>query len=105
MWLYINYPNTRFRIHRNPACPMIQMHHVPGQRVLSEVNPSNLDSFLLEFREERIQFAAQNGLNDMWVEINLDTPEQELKLVHEVRALIGRRYQPLANADIEEHCP
>jgi len=104
MWLYINYPNPHFSIHRNPACPMIQMHRVPGQRLL-RVIPANLGDFLLEFREDRIPFAAQSGLNDIWIEINLHTPEQELNLVHEVQALIGRRYRPLADARIEEHCP
>jgi len=103
MWLYINYPNPHFSIHFNPACSMIQMHRVPGQRLL-RVTPSHLGDFLLEFREERIQFAAQSGLNDIWIEINLDTREQELNLVDEVQALIGRRYRPLGDARIEEHC-
>jgi hypothetical protein len=95
MWLYINYPNPHFTIHRNPSCHKIRVHHVSNQRV-SRVTSSNRVDFLS--RLENIRFAAQRGLNDIWIVINLDTPEQELNLVKEIQAVIGCRYRPLSGA-------
>jgi len=80
---------------------MIQMHHIPGQR-LQKVTSSNLDDFI--FNLDRIPFKAQSGLNDLWIETELDTIRQEADLVSKIRELIGRRYPSLASAPIKEHC-
>jgi hypothetical protein len=101
--VYVNYPVPHFTIHRHPSCRSIQMHRVETQRYQT-VDQESLGSFLAEFIERRIAFAAQRYLNDMWIQIELDTPDQELGLVHVVQALIGQRYKPLATAPIEVHC-
>jgi len=103
MWVYINYPNPHFTVHRDPSCRMIQMHGKPGQRV-RRVTMYTLGDLLSEVIAGKIRFAAESGLNDLWVEIKLDTHDQEIGLVHVLQALLGRKYAPLAHAPIAEHC-
>lgn len=103
MWVYINYPNPHLTMHRDYSCRMIRMHSKHNQRV-RRARISNLDQFLLEFTEQRLPFAAESTLNDIWIEIELDNSEQETGLVHVLQALLGRRYDPLADAPIEIHC-
>lgn len=103
IWVYVNYPNPHFTIHRDAGCGMIQMHQSEKQRHRI-VHQQNLGAFLADFIERRIPFAAQSGLNDLWMQIELNTPEQELGLVQVVQALIGQRYRPLATAPIDLHC-
>ena len=103
MWVYINYPNPHFTVHRDPSCQMIQMHGKAGQRV-RRVSTHTLGDFLSELIQERMRFAAQSGLNDLWIEVRLDTPAQDGALVHVAQAILGRRYRPLATAPIKTHC-
>lgn len=103
MWVYINYPNPHFTVHRDPSCRMIQMHGKPNQRV-RRVSMYALGDFLSEVIAGKMRFAAESGINDVWIEMRLDTPGQEMGLVHVLQAILGRRYSPLAGAPIEEHC-
>lgn len=103
MWVYINYPDPHFSVHRDHSCRMIQMHCKPNQRIRT-VSISTLGDVLSEFINEDIPFAAQSGLNDVWIKIELDTPEQEMGLVHVLQAILGKRYGPLSNAPIKTHC-
>ena len=103
MWVYVNYPNPHFTMHRDPSCQMIQIHGKPGQRV-RRVNMHSLGDFLSDLIGERMQFASQSGFNDVWLEIKLHTPEQEIGLAYVAQAIIGRRYTPLATARITTHC-
>ena len=103
MWVYINYPNPHFTVHRDQSCRMIQMHGKPNQRVRT-VTTSSLGDVLSQFIDETIRFASQTGLNDVWMEIELDTPDQEIGLVYVVQAIVGKRYSPLSNAPVGIHC-
>ena len=103
MWLYINYPEPHFTAHHNPSCPRIRMHGKPGQRVRRVTIPT-LDDLLSEVMHGRLRFASERAFNDLWVEVRLDTPGQEIGLVHVLQAMLGRRYRPLAHAPIAEHC-
>jgi hypothetical protein len=86
MWAYINYPNPHFTIHRDPNCPMIQMHHAVDQRKY-EVKMENLGNFLLKFIDNEIDFAAHRGMNDIWIKVELDMPEQENAIIYVIRNL------------------
>lgn len=103
IWLYINYPNPHLTIHKDPSCPLIRLHHVPNQRVFS-VEKTSIGPFLEILIGEKLNFTAQQGLNDAWISIGLDAPAQELGLVHIVQVLLGKRYTPLASTLIAEHC-
>jgi hypothetical protein len=103
MWVYVNCPNPHFTVHRDPACRMIQLHGKVNQRV-RRVTSDTLGGLLSELIDRRMRFAAQKGLNDLWLEVNLDTPEQEMGLVHIGQAILGRRYRSLATAPVKKHC-
>ena len=77
-------------MHRDPSSQVIQMHGKPGQRVRG-VSMHSLGDFLSELIQGRMRFAAQSGLNDLWIEVTLDTRDQERGLVHVAQAIIGRR--------------
>lgn len=74
MWLYINYPQPHFNIHRDPACQQIQIHDKPDQRTVT-VRTNSLVAVLNDFITRRYRFAPQRALNDIWLDISLDTPE------------------------------
>jgi hypothetical protein len=103
MYAYVNYPNPHFTIHRDPDCAQVQMHGKPGQRVV-RVRPDSLEQVLADFARGRYRFAAHPEANDLWLDISLDTAEQEEGLVHVIQALVGRRYTPLAGAAVYRHC-
>jgi len=103
MWVYINYPNPHFGVHRDHSCRMIRMRGKPDQRVRT-VSIYTLGDALSEFIDEEMRFAAEGGLNDLWIKIHLDTPEQEMGLVHVLQAILGKRYSPLSNASVDIHC-
>jgi len=103
MWVYVNYPNPHFTVHRDPSCAMIQMQGKPNQRV-HRVTMYTLGDFLAQVIDGKMRFAAQTEFNDLWLDVKLDTPKQEIGLVHMLQAILGRRYSPLAGARIETHC-
>jgi hypothetical protein len=103
MWVYINYPNPHFTVHRDPSCRTIQMHGKPGQSV-RRVSMYTLGDLVSEVAAGKIRFAAQSGFNDLWVETRLDTPDQEIGLVHVLQAILGRQHRPVATAPSNIHC-
>ena len=103
MQVYISYPNPHFTIHRNASCPQIQMYQKMGQWIV-EVNSATLKTVLGQFINDAYQFKSEAQLNDLWLEVSLSTPEQEIGFVHIVQAILGQRYKALVKAPICEHC-
>ena len=103
MWIYVNYPNPHFTVHHDPSCRTIQTQGKPNQHVC-RVSMYTLGDFLSVAFDGKMRFAAQRAFNDVWLKVKLDTPEQEIGLVHVLQAILGRRYSPLAGAPIEIHC-
>ncbi len=103
IYVYVNYPQPHCTIHHDPMCASIQKHGRKNQRY-RKIDSTNVAEFLAELKAYQIPFAAKAGFNDIWLEIALDTLEQEVDLVRQFQALIGRRYKPLARAPINTHC-
>ena len=101
--VYVNYPNAAITIHSYASCASIRKHQRQGQRYRA-VTKSNAKVFLSAFEQRKLPFAAEPGPKDIWLEINLDTPEQEEAVVHIFQVLIGRRYGPVASAPARVHC-
>jgi hypothetical protein len=59
---------------------------------------------LNEIFEKKYAFAAKKELNDLWIEIDLDSPEQENGIIYVIQALLGLHYEPLRNAELRIHC-
>lgn len=103
MHVYLNYSNPHITIHKDSSCNQIHMHHKHGQRRLS-INMVTLRFVLADFINEKYAFKAEKLFNDLWLDINLDTPEQETGVVHVIKAIIGQRYSPFSDAPVIEHC-
>jgi hypothetical protein len=103
MKVYINYPNPHFTIHKNVSCRQIQSHQKFRQRLVN-VNAATLKTVLNAFIKDAYDFKAEAQWNDLWLDISLSTPEQEIGFVHVIQAILGQRYKPLRRAPINLHC-
>ena len=103
MQIYINYPNPHFTVHMNGSCKQIHMHKKGGQRIVN-VRAATLKRVLRAFIKDAYDFRAQALWNDLWLDISLSTPEQEIGLVHVIQAILGQRYKPLSDAPVSIHC-
>jgi hypothetical protein len=103
MKLYINYPQPHLTIHWDPGCNYIRQHRRERQRFL-RVTWANRDRVLTDFGQGEYRFKAESYYNDMWLDVNLSSPEAERAFADDLRSTIGRRYRPLATAEIKEHC-
>lgn len=103
MQVYINYPNPHITIHQDVNCGQIQMHNIQNQRQF-RVRMSNLRSTLKDFQNNKHLFKAEQFYNDMWLDISLDTIDQEIGLIHVLQAILGQKYSPLADAPVNRHC-
>jgi len=103
MWVYINYPNSKFTIHRDPHCPAIRMREKENQRIIN-IESGNVNSILHDFRNQRFKFQSKAELNDMWVEINLNSEAEELDTIKQIKQSLGSIYKPFRQADLTYHC-
>jgi hypothetical protein len=101
--LYINYPNPHFTIHGNAQCAQIRKMGKNNQRIV-KVHMKNLNDVLSDFIARKHKFAAMKEVNDLWIEIDLDSPEQEIGFVNTVQALLGRQYGPFKSVKMKKHC-
>ena len=103
MHAYINYSKPHITIHNNASCRQIQMRQKDEQRHI-KVSITNLDDVLTKFINEDYEFRSDKQFNELWLDISLDTYEQEIGFVHTLQAILGQRYKRLSNAPITVHC-
>lgn len=101
MDVLINYPNAHFTIHRDSGCGHIRSHNKVNQRNVT-INPENLLEELNKFGNKEYTFAATHENNDMWLRVQLSSPEHEEALVYIIQELIGRHYSPLKHAEVRK---
>ncbi len=101
--VYINYPVPHITIHNNLYCGNIQAQHKLKQRYI-RINPATVKSELNNFREKKYGFAANQDYNDMWLEINFNDPEEEIRILQEICRLVGKYYRPLRGIEPIRHC-
>jgi hypothetical protein len=90
---YINYPNSRFIIHKRDDCSAIRQHGKSNQRVL-QINESNLSQELLKF-EKGYKFLPCAAFNDMWLHIELGDPRYEEETILHIHKVLSKRYSRL----------
>lgn len=100
---YVNYPNPKVSVHRDPSCGAIQKMAKPRQRVV-RIDPQSISAELQHFRAKHYTFAANPAGNDMWLEADFGDTDFEAAVIAYVHRLIGKHYSPLARVAIEEHC-
>jgi len=101
--VYINYPNPHFTIHDNSQCSQIQKHHKANQRTISVTN-QNLRQVLTGFISNQYEFSSTASQNDIWLEVNLSSRQQNIGFVFVIQAILGMQSQPLSNAPVTFHC-
>ena len=79
------------------------MHNKAEQRIVV-VNLASLKRVLNCFIKNAYDFRAEAEWNDLWLDISLPTPDQEIGFVHVIQAILGQRYKPLGSAPISIHC-
>ena len=87
MQVYMNYPRSHFTIHRDALCNEIQKQKKKGQRQIV-VRRTNLKTVLSDFINEKYVFKAEKEFNDLWLDINLDSLEQEVGFVYLAFAVV-----------------
>ena len=100
---YVNYPNPKVRVHRNPECGAIQMMGKPDQRLV-RIAPETISTELGRFSRKEYTFATNPAGNDMWLEIDFGDAEFESAVLGYIHRLIARHYTPFARVEITDHC-
>lgn len=90
---YINYPNSRFIIHKRDDCSTIRQHEKSNQRIL-HIDESNLSQELLKF-EKGHKFLPCAAFNDMWLHIELGDSRYEEETILHIHKVLSKRYSRL----------
>ena len=100
---YFNYPNARVTIHAGANCSTIEQQHKDGKRKV-RLTLDTLSVELSRFSSGQYKFASTSSLNDMWLAVDLGSPEYERATIAYIRDVLGRRYAPFARITLVEHC-
>ena len=100
--VYVNYPNARASAHSDGSCARIQQEHKRNQRFI-DITRSNLSRELAR-AEFDLEFGSTQGVNDVWLRIDLGDNEFEQAVGKHVLVLLGRRYRPFLRSELEKHC-
>lgn len=101
---YLNYPQSKVSVHRNPSCSNIEKMSKPNQRSV-QIDLQKISEELQRFSENEHKFASEAKWNDMWITIDFDDPDFEDAVLAYVHRLISKRYSPFARIRIERpHC-
>ena len=109
MWGYINKPNPRFTIHHKTDCGFIPKNKDEDKRKEKqrhiEVNNQNFREKLSELENDPHPFSESVPPNDMWIEINLSSLQQNEDFFNKVREILVKKY-PRRFAEIfpKQHC-
>jgi len=98
--VYINYPNSHFRIHLFQNCNKIQQHNKVNQRVLL-IDNTNVSKELRKFLDGNYTFSSTASENDMWLEVDFEDIFYELSFAFLLHKILGAKYRPILNAPIE----
>ena len=89
-------------MHWVATCSTIGQMRKPDQRRV-HVNAASRASELRKFAAI-YRFAANAEFNDMWVVVDIGSPQEEARVAEEIRTALGRRYGPFRDATVERHC-
>src|SRR5690242_8869758 len=103
MQVYVNYPHPHITIHENDLCQQVRMNQKEEQRSFT-VRPGNAEILAAQFLSEKFAFESANAFKDLWFDISLATPEQEVEFVHRFQMIVGQRYRQLSHAPTSLHC-
>jgi len=100
MRVYINRPDPKFKLH-NDTCGHYRRNKKANQRI-ENINSQNLSDVLKDFLNDKYLFSVTPPNNDMWLNINLSSREQDESLVYILQAILGSKDCRLAKARVNE---
>ena len=103
LWAYFNYPNPHGTAHGLSSCGEIQKMRKPEQRRVS-LDSQTIGAEIENFREKKYRFAAQAGLNDMWLTLDFGDAEFEFAVVRFLLRALGQHYAPFRECEVGWHC-
>ncbi len=99
---YINYPNSRFIIHKSRDCSAIRQHSKKKQRIV-HITEENLSEELLKF-DKGHKFKPCAAYNDMWLHINLGDIRYEEETILHIHKVLSKRYSRLRSLTYCKNC-
>jgi len=103
MKAYINYPKPHIELHNDSECVEFQKHQKSGQRVVV-VTSHNIKDVLSDFINDKYRFASNRELNDIWLDVSLETPKHSESFIYTIHSILSHRYTRLENAPFHFHC-
>jgi hypothetical protein len=100
---YIDYPVPTFTCHLSEDCHFFHRPEAPGHRLV-KINTQTVSKELQNFKDGHYRFAAQAGLDSLWLEVDFGDEDFELAVVRHVRTLLMARYSPFETAEVKVHC-
>jgi hypothetical protein len=91
----INYPTARLKLHRDGDCSWTRGRWDRGRRLIA-INEANWKAQVCSILEH--MFGAAQGVNQMWVEVDVRDRRLEDRVLHEIRSRLARRDKRLAAA-------
>jgi hypothetical protein len=99
----LNYPHGKVSLHGNTACGSIGKGQKARQRRIT-LSPGTLETELARFESGEHKFGSHAGANDMWVTVDLATPDSDEEAVRRIHQSLASRHKPFQNAVMERHC-
>jgi len=109
MWGYINKTAPGFTIHYKTGCGFIPKNKDKDKRKEKqkhiEVNNQNYKEKLPELENDPHPFSESVPPTDMWIEINLSSPQQNEDFFNKVREILVKKYpRRFAKIFPKRHC-
>jgi len=99
----VSYTEPLVTIHTNPNCAGARTG--PGQeRRHLLVNADNLSRELARFRDGKVRFSAEPGMDDLWLILDFQDAEFEAALAAHLKRLLGLLHEPLRACELRTHC-
>jgi hypothetical protein len=99
--IYVNYPNPHFSLRVGVSVADRAHQDKRGQRVVA-ISPTTFSAEIARFVDMEVAFASKAELNDLWLELDFGDVEFEQRLGEYIQRLLGKRYEPLLNAEWRE---
>lgn len=90
IYCYLNQPNKAKNVHLPDGCNHLHKHG--GGREL-QINAGNLSQTINDFTQQRIDFSASGGTNDLRLQIDLGNIDYEKATFKYLTQLLGHRYR------------
>ena len=107
MWVYINRPKPKFSIHHDSNCHCIPKNKNKKKEKQAHIgiNNQNYKEKLSELENDPHPFSESVPPNDMWIEINLSSPQQNEDFFNMVREILVKKYpRRFAKIFPKRHC-